>query len=132
MGPPGQPGLPGLPGLPGPPGEPAVPPKATVVIVPNVIDETTKVMEIYGSGFTPGAQVLIALVGTWVVKLPKKIEVTDPKIWQVTVNEYGAFEGTKQINNLKKAHDFAPGVYTLEAKELGPTIVVATAPLIFR
>ena len=104
-------------------------PGATLVIVPAVVDSTTTMLEVYGSGFTAGARARIVLAGKWVYKkATKDIETIDPGIGDATVNQQGAFIAKIKVSAIRGNFATAPGVYTLKAIESDK--VAATAPLV--
>ncbi len=133
-GPAGVQGAAGRAGPSGPPG-PAAPEvkPVSVIIVPNVVElKKVKKIQIYGSGFTPGAQVSIGIPG--VPKSTKVPELKDVWFGAVTVNDYGAFAFTADLSRslwrlIPKtiATEDALGAYTIVATNIqGET---ATAPL---
>jgi len=104
--------------------------EAALVIVENMVTTETASVMVYGSGFEPGKDVSLLLVGTWTYKGG---EFKDPGIDGTIANDYGAFSLKVNIKTgLVSNYGLGAGIYTIRAvqgeKRAASACLIVQAP----
>ncbi len=87
--------------------------EAALLLEPNTVTTETASVMVYGSGFLPGKDVALLLVGKWTYKGG---EFEDPGIDGTITNAYGAFSLKINIKTgLVSSYGLGAGIYTIRA-----------------
>ncbi|MFC2018893.1 hypothetical protein ACFLU4_02910 [Chloroflexota bacterium] len=125
-GPIGPAGAAGAAGAPGAPGKAAPASVARIVISPNTIDGfggrgvPPQVMNIAGSGFTPGDPISITIPKSFNPSPKTNDELVDqmvPIFLRIAANDTGAFASTVKIGGFMDIQFTQEGVYTVVAED---------------